>query len=200
MGDKKKKKPTTASTTCLKFKIRRGGGFTKKCQQTDQREKLPSTSSQTANMHRKLYVTTVINPRKYFYLIEEIKNLAETLTEFVFLIHWIPSHIEHTSAGTLPIRGNNKADQLANDARVLATDSDTERNIDTIRDQLLVRSASLIFSLHNLLSSRPPLSFDGPSADDFSSADAMQDISFPSDILWHFPLVSKTNKQTNKYL
>jgi len=33
--------------------------FTKKGQQTDKREKLSSRSSQTANMHRKLYVTTV---------------------------------------------------------------------------------------------------------------------------------------------
>ena len=32
----------------------------------------------------------------YFYLVEEIKNLAATLADFSFTIHWIPSYIEHT--------------------------------------------------------------------------------------------------------
>ena len=56
-------------------------------------------------------------PRKNFYLIEEIKNLADRLSDrFKFHLHWIPSHIERTSHGFRPIQGNVRAEQLADEA------------------------------------------------------------------------------------
>jgi hypothetical protein len=52
--------------------------------------------------------------KKHFSLIEDLKNITSFLTDdFDFFIHWIPSHIENTSVGKLPIRGNVNADKLA---------------------------------------------------------------------------------------
>ena len=114
---------------------------------------------------------------KHFYLIEEIKNLANYFNNFTFTIHWIPSHIEHTTFGFLPIEGNLIADKLASLARDQSNDHHTINNICTFRDTLLTKSAILISKLNSLLISTPPPSFDGPSSDDFSISDALQDIS-----------------------
>ena len=97
----------------------------------------------------------IIKSKKHFYLIEEINNLANNLPNFSFEIHWIPSHIENTSFGFLPIRGNMKADQLANRARMTQNESESDNNFHVIRDKLLKCSASLISKINNLLISTP---------------------------------------------
>jgi ribonuclease HI len=112
-----------------------------------------------------------------FYLIEEIKNLANNLTNFQFFIHWIPSHTENTSFGRLPIKGNARADKLADEARLLANNFDTTTNLNLVRNKLLESSATLISKINDFLSNIPSPSYDGPSSDDFRSSDAIQDSS-----------------------
>ena len=110
-------------------------------------------------------------PKTDFYLVEEIKILARKLDKFTFTIHWIPSHIERTIKGNVPIRGNFTADQLATNARLHAQDHIPDDNIGRVRDQILVLSASLLSSISTLLSDTP---LDGPSLDDCRSSAAIQ--------------------------
>jgi len=42
--------------------------------------------------------------KNHFCIIEEIKNYAKKLTDFKFIIHWIPSDIENTEFGKMPIK------------------------------------------------------------------------------------------------
>ena len=59
-------------------------------------------------------------PRCHAYLVESIKALGAKLRydhASPVTIHWIPSHIELTAWGRLPIRGNCRADKLAENAR-----------------------------------------------------------------------------------
>ena len=112
-----------------------------------------------------------------FYLVEDIKNLAEILSpRFTFTIHCVPSHIESTALGKRPIRGNVEADYLANEGQQKASDRDTLNNICLIRDKILNFSASLVSGINNLLVPDSP-SCDGPSSDDFSLSDAIRNIS-----------------------
>jgi len=111
---------------------------------------------------------------KFFYIIEEIKNYAKKLTDFKFTIHWIPSHTENTEYGKIPIEGNLRADKLAEIARLHEEDISTV-GIGFIRDILLDTSELLISKIQNILNSTPPISFDGPSSDDFSNSDAIRD-------------------------
>jgi len=148
----------------------------------DQKEPTP-VHIFTDSMYSQQVLCSDILKRNLFYLIEEMKNLANHLSNFIFTIHWIPSHTEHTTFGFEPIVGNLKADQLANLARIQSTDLHTENNICAFRDRLLIKSASLIYTINSLLISSPSLSFDGPSFDDFRSSDAIQDISSSNNIL-----------------
>jgi hypothetical protein len=76
-----------------------------------------SNKNPCAYFHRQ-YVHVHANesfiPKTHFLLIEDLKNITSFLTDdFDFFIHWIPSHIENTSVGKLPIHGNVHADKLA---------------------------------------------------------------------------------------
>ncbi len=125
-------------------------------------------------------IRTLLNPiilEKLFYLVEDIKNLAQILNpRFKFIIHWIPSHIEHTSFGIKPIHGNIEADRLAKEAQNLAVSLDHLNNICIIRDKILDCSASLISKIDALITSKS-VHCDGPSSDDFSLSDAIRNIS-----------------------
>ena len=141
--------------------------------------KLTSVHIFTDSLYAQRVLCDNVITKNHFYLIEEIHNLANSLLNFKFIIHWIPSHIEHTTFGFLPIRGNMRADQLANEARTQTIESDTAKNIHNIRDKLLNCSASLITKINNLLISKltPPSPFDGPSSDDCRSSVAIRDFS-----------------------
>ena len=93
-----------------------------------------------------------IIPEKLFYLVEDIRNIAQILNpRFKFIIHWIPSHIEHTSSGIKPIHGNIEADRLAKEAQILEADLDNPNNICLIRDKIFNYSAALISNIDALI-------------------------------------------------
>jgi len=69
-----------------------------------------------------------------------------------------------------------RADKLAEIARLQEVDISSV-SIDYVRDNLLDSSEILISKIQNILISTPPLSFDGPSSDDFSNSDAIRDLS-----------------------
>jgi len=71
--------------------------------------------------------------------------------DFQFNLHWIPSHIENTSAGRLPIHGNIEADLLAVSARSRSDEKDCINDIRLVRAMVLAESALLINSIDNLL-------------------------------------------------
>ena len=116
-----------------------------------------------------------------FTLIEEIKNLAQRLSvKHEFVLYWIPSHIEVTSAGKRPITGNVEADRLANLGRERSTPLDTQNKIDKIRDQILHHSAVLVSEIGRLLEQNPHEQdpTDGPSdSDDISTSNAIRNLS-----------------------
>ena len=121
--------------------------------------------------------TVQIIPEKLFYLVEDIRNIAQILNpRFKFIIHWIPSHIEHTSFGIKPIHGNIEADRLAKEAQNLAVSLDHPNNICIIRDKIFDYSASLISKIDALITSKS-VPCDGPSSDDFSLSDAIRNFS-----------------------
>ena len=67
-------------------------------------------------------------PRYHAYLLESIKALTAKLRydhASPVTVHWIPSHIENTSWGRLPIHGNCRADKLAESARKRSHSSST---------------------------------------------------------------------------
>jgi len=116
----------------------------------------PPTHVHTYSMYSQQILCDILIPEIHFFLIEEIKNIAERLTShFKFIIHWIPSHIEKTSIGPGPIIGNALADTLANSAQQLATSLDTANNITDIRHKILCKTASLISNIDTLLSFNP---------------------------------------------
>jgi len=120
-----------------------------------------------------------IIPENLFYLNEDTRNLAQILNpRFDFIIHWIPSHIEHISFqfGTKPIHGNIEADRLAKEAQNRAAVLDSPNNICIIRDKIFDYSASLISNINSLIISKS-VPCDGPSSDDFSLSDAIRGIS-----------------------
>jgi len=100
-------------------------------------------------------IRTLLNPiilEKLFYLVEDIRNLAQfSDPRFKFIIHWIPSHIEHTSFGTKPIHGNIEADRLAREVQILAAALDHPNNICLIRDKIFNYSAALISNIDALI-------------------------------------------------
>ena len=144
----------------------------------NEKEKMPIHIF-TDSMYTQNILCATTNTAKHFYMIEEIRNMAETLsTWFTFTIHWIPSHIENTDLGTLPIHGNVKADKLATSARKLHVDPEISAvDICEIRKDLLQACAILVSKINTLLTSKPALSFDGPSSDDFRNSDAIRDSS-----------------------
>jgi hypothetical protein len=85
----------------------------------------------------------------HHYLIERLETLPINW-HFDFVIHWIPSHVEHTSFGTLPIKGNMIADNLASKARFQSTDFDTTDNMLVRR---LQRYGTSLLAFRDFLSS-----------------------------------------------
>ena len=114
-------------------------------------------------------------PETHFYIIQEIKHLAASLSSHLkFYIHWIPSHIERFSQGKFRIDGNTAADALANQGREANSNSPIlEADVHSIRAQILTSSAEVVWQITQLLKDTPPPS-DGPSSDDFSFANANQ--------------------------
>ena len=123
------------------------------------------------NMTAVSYLTDTLLPKKHFFLVQEIKHTARSLSSrFRFVTHWIPSHIDRHSAYLLQIHGNNVADKLANEARMIGENGHPgEGNINLIRERIMTESAELLWKIKQLLN--PP---DGPSADDLSFAHADQ--------------------------
>jgi hypothetical protein len=69
-----------------------------------------------------------------------LKNITSFLPDdFDFFIHWIPSHIENTSGGKLPIRGNVNADKLA---RLAPEQKEPlHKSMTVVRKEILIQSA-----------------------------------------------------------
>ena len=123
-------------------------------------------------------------PKKNFLLIEEIKNTYSFLqANFDIAIHWIPSHTEKTSIGIRPIKGNERADELAEAAQRRSSLDLYDNDINMIRKAIMRQSANLISNIDKLLKSSSGINpidhTDGPSTsvDDFSSADAIRNVS-----------------------
>ena len=96
-------------------------------------------------------------PKAHFYIIQEIKHYAISLSEtFNFRVHWIPSHLDRYSFGRNQIQGNIRADTLANIARELSINHPLskqvqEGNIEHIRTEILGRSRELLDEITNML-------------------------------------------------
>jgi len=137
----------------------------------------------TDNAFTRTSLCDSVLPKTHFFLIQDIKHLASSLTSsHRFLIHWIPSHIDKHTYGQFRIAGNCCADRLAGEAQVLSTELPDIPSIEIIREKILDESALLTWSITNLLdlSSAPPS--DGPSSDDFSSANADQIVLLEDDL------------------
>ena len=120
-------------------------------------------------------------PKHHVYLVESIKALGAKLRydhALPVTIHWIPSHIELTAWGRLPIHGNCRADKLAEIARERSSSASTHRQTSNRRARLQVaisRSLAKLEKLYKTQEENP----DGPSSDDFDS-DAFQENSSSS--------------------
>jgi hypothetical protein len=55
--------------------------------------------------------------------------------------HWIPSHIQNTSVGKLPIRGNVNADKLAR--LVLEQEDPVHKNLTVVKREILILSTKI---------------------------------------------------------
>ena len=95
------------------------------------------------------------NPRKKnFYLVEEIQNYARQITahntDHQPVIHYVPSHIEQTSAG-LKFTGNYFADKLADRGRKKSKPSDSRNFVHAVRERILTSTVDLIHSIEEKL-------------------------------------------------
>jgi ribonuclease HI len=134
----------------------------------------------TDSMYTQTTLCDTFIPKKHFSLVEDLKNITSFLADdFDFFIHWIPSHIENTSVGKLPISGNAKADNLARLA--LEQKEPLHKDMSLVRKEILVQSAQLITDIEQLLANNPHIcTTGGPSdlSDDFSHTDAIRNTSF----------------------
>ena len=98
--------------------------------------------------------------------------MAASLSDiFKFYTHWIPSHLDRLSYNQFSINGNNHADRLANRARVMSSNNHPcEADLNIIRENILCETSKLLWKITRIIKS----SSDGPSSDDFSSANANQ--------------------------
>ena len=131
-----------------------------------------------------IYYVNSFYLRRIFCLIEEIKNTYSfPQANFDIAIHWIPSHTEKTSIGIRPIKGNERADELAEAAQRRSSLDLHDNDINMIRKAILKQSAVLISHIDKLLKSSSEVNpidhTDGPSTpvDDFSSANAIRNVS-----------------------
>jgi len=112
-------------------------------------------------------------PEKHFFLVQDIKHTASSLSDrYNFITHWIPSHIDRLSYNQFSIEGNKLADTLANHGRIMSSNNHPcEKSLNMIRDEIMDETSRLLWKIKELLIP------DGPSSDDFSSANANQIIS-----------------------
>ena len=109
--------------------------------------------------------------RTHLYLVQEIKYYASQLRDLGFscTIHWLPSHIENTSAGKR-YTGNYYADKLATNGQKQSNEDQERDQIPFVREQILSASIEVINSIDKKLElTDNPL--DGPPAvaDDFGA-------------------------------
>ena len=122
-------------------------------------------------------------PRKHFFLIQDIKHVASSI-KFTrrFFIHWIPSHVDKYTQGQFAITGNQQADKLAGNAqRITESLSHFPAGVEDIRERIMEESVKLTWRIRNMLKFGIPTP-DGPSSDDFSSANADQIILSEEDL------------------
>ena len=118
--------------------------------------------------------------RHHFYLEESCKALAAKLRydySAPVSLHWLPSHIEQTSRGWLPIQGNREADRLAEEARKRCTAESTSRQTSIKRCKLQSSISSSLANIEAVFNTtEEPKPQNGPSPDDFD-LDASQELS-----------------------
>ena len=115
-------------------------------------------------------------PRHHAYLVESIKALGAKLRydhASPVTIHWIPSHIELTAWGRLPIYGNCRADKLAENARRRSSSDSTCRQLSQQRTKLQAAISRSLAEIEKLFKPQDE-NADGPSCDDFDT-DASQE-------------------------
>ena len=95
-------------------------------------------------------------------------------------IHWIPSHIEDTTWGWLPIKGNCRADKLAEDARKRSNSASTHRQVSHRRKKLQAAISRWLAKVEQLYKLEEENS-DGPSTDDFDFDASQENSSSSSD-------------------
>ena len=112
-------------------------------------------------------------------MVQETQYYASQLTDLGFscTIHWLPSHVENTSAGR-KYTGNYYADKLAVKGQKQSAMDQERDQIPFVREQILSASIDMIGSIEAKLklTDNPP---DGPPAvaDDFSACtDADRDL------------------------
>ena len=90
-------------------------------------------------------------------------------------LHWVPSHIEHTVQGFLPIQGNYKADKLAEAARRRSKPESSKLQIVRIREAMQKTISVCLQDLEKIFRpEKEESNSDGPSTDDFA-CDASQE-------------------------
>ena len=99
------------------------------------------------------------------------------------MLHWVPSHIEKTIQGYLPIEGNCKADKLAEAARKRCKPESSKQQTIRIRAALQNAISDCLQALEKIFRpEKEDKNSDGPSTDDFA-CDASQELpSASSDI------------------
>jgi len=119
-------------------------------------------------------------PRNNFFLIESILSIGARLkydlcTEVT--LHWIPSHIEMTAFGWLPIQGNCDADKLAETARLRSRSEHSPRQVEVVRSKTRKAISDFLKTMEKLF--RPPKELippNGSSTTDDFDIDAYQEI------------------------
>ena len=98
---------------------------------------------------------TRIKSYKYYRSVESVRRLAATMSDFQFILHWIPSHLSHGCH----IPGNVIADQLAGQASRVRTAATHDEFFYDTQKAILREVASLVGGIERLF----PLELDGPS-------------------------------------
>ena len=121
--------------------------------------------------------------RRHFYLVDSIKALGAKLRidhAAPVTVHWVPSHIEKTLYGTLPIIGNQKADKLAEAARKRSKCEDSKNQTEKVRHKQVSAISQWLKAMEKLLKKdQVPHHPDGPSSSDDAACSACQE--FPND-------------------
>ena len=85
------------------------------------------------------------------------------------MLHWIPSHIEHTIGGWRPIYGNRMADKLAEKARDRSKEGHFEHQLAKRRAKVSKVISCFLRDINTVFkATMDKKHVDGPSADDLS--------------------------------